>query len=237
MLIFRFYKFKGRETLISQFLSFSWIFFGYKVYLHEKINLILQNKIDILLGLISIVIGIILLLNFLNLLKLNSRKTSYFTKFKEVFNFLFLNYSSGIFHKELFMSYKLLIYADSYETFIKILFISFNTIPLLFNSFIHNRLTNLPFNLYPNPIFLTTFTIFLNCFRIITPENRKYALVLDILCYIFLSLTFIYEIFILKVFSWQHILFLTLNILNIICIHYFNLFNFDKLSVKQIGIF
>jgi len=66
-----------------------------------------------------------------------------------------------------------------------------------------------------------------------TNINRSFFLTLNCFCYGFLILSVIYEVYIMKIFSFEHYFFIALNVLNPILYYVINNF-FNIFSIKNI---
>jgi hypothetical protein len=146
---------------------------------------------------------------------------------KMIFNFLFLNYSYGIFDIDKIIPSG----ANNSHLFTLILsyvFVGLNTFPLLSNFFIKKNIFNIPIIFYPSPYALATLTLFLNNFRTYYPLQSKFFTILDLVCYSFIILHLVNDIFFLRIFGYEQFYFLTLNLLNFICIFYFDIFGLNS---------
>jgi len=231
-----YFKFNQRNTMIQKFLAVSWMIIGYKFYLEKGIFKLLNcSKTNLLIGIINLIVGCILYSNFIELFKLKDwkDKKSLMNNFKQIFNFIFLNFSFEIYDVD-----KITLnnpntntnQANSF-TFKLILnytFLILNTFPLLTNFFIKKRLFNFNFSLYPSPLALATFTIFLNYFRNSNYVSSKVFILLDILCYSLLIVNLVNDFVFLKIYSFENFFFILLNVLNLIFIYYFDIYNLNS---------
>jgi hypothetical protein len=231
-----YFKFNQRNTMIQKFLAVSWMIIGYKFYLEKGIFKLLNcSKTNLLIGIINLIVGCILYSNFIELFKLKDwkDKKSLMNNFKQIFNFIFLNFSFEIYDVD-----KITLnnpntntnQANSF-TFKLILnytFLILNTFPLLTNFFIKKRLFNFNFSLYPSPLALATITIFLNYFRNSNYVSSKVFILLDILCYSLLIVNLVNDFVFLKIYSFENFFFILLNVLNLIFIYYFDIYNLNS---------
>lgn len=174
----------------------------------------------------NIIIGVILYINFIDLLKLkeNLKNKTLTQNIRSVFNFLFLNFSLGVFDVERIFLFSTNANLHLFKLILNYSVIALNTFPLMSNLFIKKNLFNIPICVYPSPIALATLTIFLNYFRNLQ-VNSKIVIIIDILCYSFLIINFINDVVFLKNFSYEQFFFVLLNILNLIFIYYYDIFN------------
>lgn len=231
-----YFKFNKRNTMIQKFLAVSWMIIGYKFYLEKGIFKLLNcSKTNLLIGIINLIVGCILYSNFIELFKLKDwkDKKSLMNNFKQIFNFMFLNFSFEIYDVDkitLNNPNTITNQANSF-TFKLILnytFLILNTFPLLTNFFIKKRLFNFNFSLYPSPLALATFTIFLNYFRNSNYVSSKVFILLDILCYSLLIVNLVNDFVFLKIYSFENFFFILLNVLNLIFIYYFDIYNLNS---------
>ena len=222
--------------MIQRLISISWIVLGYKFYLEQNISDILLNKFPIFNGLMNITIGFMLFCNFMEFSKVKEqlKQKSFLNSFKLIFNFLFLNFSNGIFDIDKVMpihyDYSLT------KTILNYIFVGLNTFPLVSNMFINKNVLNIPIVLYPSPYALATLTIFLNQFRTFYPGPSKLFIILDLLCYGFITLNLVHDIFFQRIFSYQHIFYLVLNVLNFIFIFYFDIFGLYAAAKENLSL-
>jgi hypothetical protein len=222
-------KLNSRNSIIPKLICISWLIQGLKFYL-EGTQFYQMNYLYSLLGML---IGTLMVVNVLDIFRAKGlNQNGLLNYLKVIYNLIFFNYTYGQYNID-----KIFNGATNQTTLYACLnyfFIAINTFPLISNTFIHKKLFNLPMTLYPSPIALSTLTIFLNYFRDVLPINTKYILIVDLLCYIFLILNFLNDIVFLRVFTTEHIIFLIINILNLVFIHYFDIFGLNKASLCKI---
>ena len=174
--------------------------------------------------------------NFMEFSKIKEqlKQKSFLSSFKLIFNFLFINFSNGIFDID-----KVLPIPHNYsliKTTLNYIFFGLNTLPLISNMFINKNIFNIPIVLYPSPYALATLTIFLNQFRTFYPGPSKLFIILDLLCYGFIILNLVNDIFFLRIFSYQHVFYLVLNVLNFIFIFYFDIFGLYAAAQENLSL-
>jgi hypothetical protein len=212
-------KFNNRSSILPKLICMSWLIQGLKLYLESE-----SYKLNLVNSLLGMLIGTLLVVNMFDIFSL--KFSGFFNHAKVIYNLIFFNYTYGQYNLD-----KLFDPTGSQTALyvcLNYFFIAINTFPLLSNIFVHKKLFNIPMTLYPSPIALSTLTIFLNYFRDTLPIHTNYVMVVDILCYIFLILNFVNDIVFLKVFTTEHVIFLVINILNLIFIHYFDIFGLNK---------
>jgi hypothetical protein len=209
-----------RNTILPKLICISWIIQSFKLYLEDSHF----YRINIISSVFGMLIGALLVVNIFDIL--NVKATGLLNTFKVIYNLIFFNYSYGVYNID-----KLFNGVDNQTTLYVCLnycFIALNTFPLLSNTFIQKNLFNLPITLYPSPITLSTLTIFLNYFRDTLPIHTNYVFAVDLLCYMFLIISFLNDILFLKVFTKEHIFYLVLNILNLVFIYYLDIFGLQR---------
>ena len=176
-------------------------------------------------SILGFTIGTLLVVNFVDFFKMKR-----FTNFRLLFNLIFFNYSYGIYDIDKMLNFREGVLNISINYF----FVALNFFPIL--SSFQKRIFGINFIdiFYPSNLTLSTLTIFLNYFRVAIPIDYKYVMLIDILNYTFLILSFINDIFILKSFKTEHIFILVLNIMNLIAIYYFDIF---EMKTKILGIY
>jgi hypothetical protein len=226
-----YFKFNRRNSMIQKFLAVSWMIIGYKFYLEKGIfKLLTCSRTNFLIGLINLIVGGLLYSNFIELFKLRDwNKKSMMNNFKQIFNFIFLNFSFEIYDVN-----KLTSSLHNNEYTVKLIlnytFLLLNTFPLLTNFFIKKRLFNFTFALYPSPLALATFTIFLNHFRNSQVLSSKVFMMLDVLCYSLLIVNLVNDFVFLKIYSFENFFFILLNVLNLVFIYYFDIYNLNSIN-------
>jgi len=115
------------------------------------------------------------------------------------------------------------------------LFIGLNNLPLLCNYLIKRRIVDLPLVLFPTPMSICSFTLFLSLFR--NNINSSFFFVLNCFCYTFMLMNLVYEIYIMKIFSFEHYFFILLTFMNLI-LHYvlnnfFSIFSINNIVKKN----
>lgn len=190
---------------------------GFKIYLEPSMSDVLNNKMNILIGGCSFFMGCMLFMNYLSLLStLQNPGYSFFSKIKNILNFVFFNYNFGIINFTSDSNFISNYYGESSITSIIItIYITLNTLPLLFNPILNYKFQELPFMLFPSIWAILNLTIFLLNFRDISNYSNLYFSI-EILSYFILALKFINDVFIYRRFSYSHIFFLLLTILNLI---------------------
>ena len=224
-----YFKFNRRNSLLQKSLAVSWMIIGYKFYLEKGVfKLINCSKTNLVIGIINLVVGIILYSNFIELFKLkdNWRKNSFLGNLRQIFNFLFLNFSFEIYDIDKITNN--LTTDQTFKLILNYVFLMLNTFPLMSNFFIEKRLFSFNFTLFPSPVALATLTIFLNFFRKTQVVNSKVFAIVNILCYAFLVINFVNDVLFLKIYSYEHFFFIILNILNLIFIYYFDIYNLNS---------
>ena len=215
-------SFVQKKYYIPKLLSVSWIVISYKIYLENTyFDDILNNKLNVVSGVIALLTGFMLFINVNNLfsLKQSIMNNSLFSNLKALINLILFNYSFNAFDVEKISSFNF-ITDSTFQTMLNYIFISFNTLPLLLNYFVKKRLFKIPFVLYPSPISLSTLTIFFCFFRNSFIDN-KYIFILEVFCYLFTILNIISDYVVWNVFTYEHIFFIALNVFNLLFI-YFN---------------
>jgi len=215
-------NFQQKKYYIPKFLSISWIIISYKIYLENTyFNDILNNKLNAICGIISLLSGLMLFVNlgdFLNI-KEAFMRDSFFSNIKKFINLILFNYTFNLFDVDKVSSF-VLISDSSMQTILNYIFIGFNTLPLLFNYFVKKRLIKIPFVLYPSPISISTLTIFFCFFR--NSFDNKYIFILEVLCYMFTLFNILSDVLVWNIFTYEHIFFIALNLFNLLFI-YFNM--------------
>lgn len=170
-----------------------------------------------------------LFFNFMQFYKIREiwNQNSFLNSTKIIFNFLFLNYSYGIFNIDKIIPSREN-YSHLFTLIFSYVFVGLNTFPLLSNFFIKKNIFNIPIIFYPSPYALATLTLFLNNFRTYYPLQSKFFSILDLICYSFIILNLVNDIFFLRIFGYEQFFFLTLNLLNFICIFYFDIFGVNS---------
>lgn len=221
LLIFFFTKQESNKTnsnIVQKLISLMWIYFGYKTYLSHAIEQHLffynNNTIDMLSGAASLIIGLMLFMNYIKFYQGLKSVGSIFGKLTLLGNFLFMNSNYGIFD---FSNDRL----QKYSQFIYFFFILLNSLSISLNSLVGNsiysRYTNIKF--FPNYISLSCFTLFLLCFKHDSYNNLTYFMV-EIICVLLICLNIFKEISINRFFTIQNIFFITLCILNIVVLYF-----------------
>jgi hypothetical protein len=242
--ILLYFKINKRNSLVQRLLSVSWIILGYKLYLEKSMFDILSNKLPFALGMLSISIGLMLFVNYLEFYKVKEilQKKSLMEMFKSFFNFFFLNQSFGIFDIDKIINYSTNVDINIdpneessgylFKNVLVYIFIAINTFPFLANVIVRNFNTKyftIP-TLYPSPIAISTFTIFLNYFKIYFPLHSKYFFVLNLLCWVYLSLNMIHQCYTTGSISYENVFYLIINLLNLFVIYYFDIFNIHQIN-------
>ncbi len=231
-------SFNARKSVMQRLISISWIAIGYKFYIQGIFTNNIKNNDHIffnsqsatfIVGLINILVGLLLFTNYIELIQFysasnNCHNSSLITRgfnfMKKIINFLFLNYSFGYFRIDEVVNFDNL---DFIKNLINFTVLALNTFPLLANYSLDKNIMKIPVTVYPSSMVLITLTIFLNLIRHSQP-GVKYLVLIDTLCYMLLILNFINDIFFVGVFSYSHLFYLVLNILNVILINYYDVF-------------
>lgn len=207
-----------KSKMVPRMLSLSWIFVGMKIYLEPAFSLgIFDNKLNFLYGTISMFLGLLLFMNYLDFYKKILAPQPILSRIKTAFNFLFLNYNYGYFS---FTAGQ--IHYFSAETFgngnlnscIFVAFMLLNTMPLLVNTVFNENIFNLSLEMFPSIYGLINLTLLLLTFSS-TSQMGKCNSSLEILCYIFLFCKFVQDISNRNLKS-SHIFFISLTIINVI---------------------
>jgi hypothetical protein len=213
-------KFNNRNTVVPRLIAISWIIYSIKIYLDNSF----YYHINLSSSILGVAIGTLLVVNFIDIFKINKMNI------KAIFNLIFLNYSYGVYDIDKLYDCQ----SNVINICLNYFFIAINFLPILVT--IQKKMIKLPINInlyYPTPIALSTLTIFLNYFRDVLPIHGNYVMIVDILCYLFLIISYLADILVLKTFRSEHIFFLVLNVLNLIFIHYLDIFSINS---KAIGI-
>jgi hypothetical protein len=231
--------------LIPRILAIAWIIFGFKYYL-DRVTLSFNFQDTILLScsLLSIFIGFLLYINFYDLLFARSslQKRSFFGNIKFFLESLLLNYSFAIFDldkinsmvnvsNDISQTHSCLSYLYSVLYY---LFIGINNLPLICNYLVKKRFVNIPLVLFPTPMSICTFTLFLSFFK--NNMSNSFFLLLNCLLYSFFILNLIYEVYVLKIVSFEHYFFIVLTLLNIVLNYglnnFFTIFGINNILTK-----
>jgi len=115
------------------------------------------------------------------------------------------------------------------------LFIGINNLPLLCNYFIKRRIYEIPLVLFPSPMSICSFTLFLNLFK--TNMSSSFIFTLNCLCYSFFAFNLTYELYVMQVFSFEHYFFIAVLILNVILYYgidnFFSIFSISNVVKKE----
>jgi hypothetical protein len=234
-------RFKQRNSLIPRLLAVLWIIFGFKYFLNRvNLSFSFQDNVVLLCGALCVVIGFLLYVNVYDILfvKANTSSRSFLGNIRALFESLTVNYTFTIYdidkiqdinkvtdipQKHSCLSY---LYTITYY-----LFIGINNIPLLCNYIIKKRVYNLSLILFPTPMAICSFTLFLNIFT--TNMSSSLIFVLNWLCYTFFALNLTYEIYVMNVFSFEHYFFIAVLVLNFVL--YYGIDNFFSIfSIRNI---
>jgi hypothetical protein len=214
-------KFNNRNTVVPRLVAISWLIYSVKLYLDT--SLYHFNTISSIMGFF---IGTILVVNFIDIFNVKQ----IYNNMKVVFNLIFFNYSYGVYDID-----KLFNCSNSVMNIcMNYFFIAINFFPILIT--IQKKMIKLPINInlyYPTPMALSTLTIFLNYFRDVLPIHSKYVMIVDIICYLFLIFNFLVDVLVFKTFTAEHMFFLILNILNLVFIHYFDIFGIKSKAIGK----
>lgn len=221
MLIFFFTKensSKSNSNIIQKLLSLIWIYFGYKTYLSHAIhyNLVFYsgNTIDTISGIASLMIGLMLFMNYMKFYQGIKSANSIFGKLALLGNFIFMNSNYGIFDLNNDRLQK-------YSQFIYFIFILLNSVSISLNSLVGNNFyssyTSLKF--FPNHVSLSCFTLFLLCFKHESYNNFTYFLV-EMICVLLICLNLFKEIAISRFLTIQNIFFISLCLVNIFVLYF-----------------
>ena len=205
-------------------LSLLWIVLGIKHYFDRCLfSFSFEDSITLLCGVLSVIIGCMIYINFYDFLytKSNLYKGSFFWKAIYMIKSILFNYSFPVFDIDLLnildnkvndipLNNKCLGY---FYSLIYYIFIGINNLPLLCNNLIKRRLLDIPFILFPSPISVCSYSIFLSYFG--NSHLNSFFKFFKALCYSFLVLVMIHEIYVIKVVSFEHYFFIFQTILNV----------------------